>query len=181
MAARLTASFDELGDWVAAYGFQSWGRNAVNFLRIKGFEDRYDHAAQRRLGSLEPGGFTRLGAAIRHGTHLLTTKAGTSNTLLVVVGDGLPYDDGYEHRYAQEDRRGAARGGHRGSRRRLRQRPLRDGARGDRARLGQRPARALEEPSEMARHVTPLFRTSLRRRRPAAAGLGTTSNGAVRS
>ncbi len=109
LAARLTAGFDELGDRVACHGFQSWGRHAVNYLRVKGFDDRYDHAAQRRLAALEPGGFTRLGAAIRHGTHLLATKAGTSNTLLVVVGDGLPYDDGYEQRYAQEDCRRALR------------------------------------------------------------------------
>ena len=43
---------------------------------------------------------------------------------------------------------------------------------------GNVPHRALEEPSEMARHVTPLFRTSLKEA-AAAAGRGTTSNGAV--
>jgi nitric oxide reductase activation protein len=103
VAARLIATLDELGDRVAGYGFQSWGRNGVRFLRIKEFDDRYDLAAQKRLAAMEPGGFTRLGAAIRHGTHLVTEKSGTINTLLIVVGDGLPYDDGYEHRYAQED------------------------------------------------------------------------------
>lgn len=107
VAARLTASLAELGDRVATYGFQSWGRQRVHYLRVKSFDDRYDHAAQRRLASLEPGGFTRLGAAVRHGTHLLTNRSGTSNNLLIVVGDGLPYDDGYEHRYAQADCRRA--------------------------------------------------------------------------
>jgi nitric oxide reductase activation protein len=103
VAARLIATLDELGDRVAGYGFQSWGRSGVRFLRIKEFDDRYNLAAQQRLAAMEPGGFTRLGAAIRHGTHLLVEKSGTINTLLIVVGDGLPYDDGYEHRYAQED------------------------------------------------------------------------------
>jgi nitric oxide reductase activation protein len=103
VAARLIATLDELGDRVAGYGFQSWGRNGVRFLRIKEFDDRWDLAAQRRIASMEPGGFTRLGAAVRHGTHIVTEKSGTINTLLIVVGDGLPYDDGYEHRYAQED------------------------------------------------------------------------------
>lgn len=103
VAARLIATLDQLGDRVAGYGFQSWGRNGVQFLRIKDFDDRYDLGAQKRLAALEPGGFTRLGAAIRHGTHLVTERSGTVNTLLIVVGDGLPYDDGYEHRYAQED------------------------------------------------------------------------------
>lgn len=107
LAARLIGTFEELGDRVAGYGFQSWGRNGVRFLRIKSFEDRYDVAAQRRLAAMEPGGFTRLGAAIRHGCHLATEKSGVRNTLLVVVGDGFPYDDGYESRYAQEDSRRA--------------------------------------------------------------------------
>jgi hypothetical protein len=103
IAARLIATLAELGDRVAGYGFQSWGRNGVRFLRIKEFDDRWDLSSQRRLAAMEPGGFTRLGAAVRHGTHIVTDKSGCINTLLIVVGDGLPYDDGYEHRYAQED------------------------------------------------------------------------------
>ena len=31
------------------------------------------------------------------------TEAGTPNRLLVVLSDGLPYDDGYEGRYAEAD------------------------------------------------------------------------------
>lgn len=107
VAARLISVMDRLGDRVAGYGFQSFGANSIRFQRIKDFDDRFDLAAQRRLAAMEPGGFTRLGAAVRHGTHLLTDRAGTPNTLLIVVGDGLPYDDGYEHRYAQEDSRRA--------------------------------------------------------------------------
>jgi nitric oxide reductase NorD protein len=107
LAAKLTAALDELGDRVATYGFYSRGRESVRFLRVKEFDDRYDHAAERRLAALAPGGYTRLGAAIRHATFLVSRKAGTSQLLLVVVGDGLPYEDGYEHRYAQEDSRRA--------------------------------------------------------------------------
>lgn len=163
LAARLTAAFDELGDRVASYGFQSWGRDRVQFLRVKGFDDRYDHAAQHRLASLEPGGFTRLGAAIRHATYLLSKQAGTGNTLLIVVGDGLPYDDGYEHRYAQEDSRRAlgeaVRAGvacacvsvRSGTEPEVLERVW-----------GNVPYRALEKPSDLARHATPLFRGALR-------------------
>jgi nitric oxide reductase NorD protein len=107
LAGRLTAALEELGDRVATFGFYSRGREAVRFLRVKEFDDRFDHAAQRRLAALVPGGYTRLGAAIRHGTQLLTDRAGTAQLLLVLVGDGLPYEDGYEHRYAQEDSRHA--------------------------------------------------------------------------
>ena len=107
LAADLTASLDRLGDHVAAYGFYSRGRESVRFLRIKQFEQRFDHAARRRLGAIEPSGFTRLGAAVRHATHLLQSQALATNMVLVLIGDGLPYDDGYENRYARTDTRRA--------------------------------------------------------------------------
>ncbi|WP_427925112.1 nitric oxide reductase activation protein NorD [Streptomyces sp. cg40] len=106
---RLTRGFEELGDRVGAYGFYSRGRENVRFLRIKEFDGRYDQAAQARLAALQPAGFTRLGAAVRHATGILARGAGTSNLLLVVVGDGLPYDHGYEDHYAREDSRTALR------------------------------------------------------------------------
>jgi len=107
VVAELTSAFESLGARVGAFAFQSWGRGNVQFLRIKDYSDRYDGAAQQRLGALKPGGFTRLGAAIRHGAFVAKSKSGAVNNLLVVVGDGLPYDDGYEHRYAEEDCRRA--------------------------------------------------------------------------
>ncbi|MGQ0624012.1 MAG: nitric oxide reductase activation protein NorD [Sporichthyaceae bacterium] len=107
VAANLTEALDALGDRVALYAFQSWGRANTNFLRVKGFEDRYDDGAVRRLASLEPGGFTRLGAAVRHAETVIREEAGTAHRLLIVVGDGLPYDDGYEHEYAEADSRRA--------------------------------------------------------------------------
>jgi Mg-chelatase subunit ChlD len=107
VAANLTEALEALGDRVALFGFQSWGRANTNFLRVKGFDDRYDDAAVHRLASLEPGGFTRLGAAVRHAEALLREEAGTPHNLLIVVGDGLPYDDGYEHAYAEADSRRA--------------------------------------------------------------------------
>jgi Mg-chelatase subunit ChlD len=107
LVARLTAALDHLGDRVATYGFSSEGRNAVQFVRVKEFGDRYDHAARQRLAALSPRGFTRLGAAVRHGTHLLDTRAGTAKKLLILVGDGFPYDTGYEGRYAESDSRQA--------------------------------------------------------------------------
>jgi Mg-chelatase subunit ChlD len=172
LAARLTAMLDQIGDRVATYGFYSRGRHAVRFLRVKDFGDRFDGAAERRLSALSPGGYTRLGAAIRHATHLLTARAGTSMMLLVVIGDGLPYEDGYEHRYAQEDSRQA----------------LREAvARGVGCACisvrsstedevlqrvwGEFPHRRLDDAASLASHVRPLFRDALRdaaaSRRPA--------------
>jgi hypothetical protein len=103
VAGRLTAAFDRLGVRVAAFGFHSYGRDAVEYLRVKSFDAPFDLAARRRLASLEPSGFTRLGAVVRHGTRMLTTRAGTTRMLLVLIGDGLPYDDGYAHEYAIAD------------------------------------------------------------------------------
>jgi nitric oxide reductase NorD protein len=107
LAGELTASLDDLGDRVAAYGFYSRGKDSVRFLRIKGFGDLFDTAAKRRLRAVTPTGFTRLGAALRHGTHLLQSQALAKNMILVLIGDGLPYDDGYENTYARADTRQA--------------------------------------------------------------------------
>jgi nitric oxide reductase activation protein len=163
LAGRLTAVLDELGDRVATYGFYSRGREAVRFLRVKDFDDRFDHAAERRLAALAPGGYTRLGAAIRHATHLVANRAGTSQMLLVLVGDGLPYEDGYEHRYAQEDSRQALREA-------VAQGvgcacvSVRSSTEADVLERvwGAVPHRRLEDAGELARHVRPLFGDALK-------------------
>jgi nitric oxide reductase NorD protein len=102
-AAALTVALHELGDRVALYAFQSQGRSAVHLLPVKRFDDSLDALVMQRLGSLTPGAYSRLGAAIRHGTAVITEKAGTSRRLLVVLSDGLAYDHGYERVYGAAD------------------------------------------------------------------------------
>lgn len=102
-AATLIAGLEEVGDRVGAYAFRSHGRKDVRFLRIKGFDQRFDAAALGRLSAIEPSGFTRLGAAIRYGTHLAEHEAATPHKLLIVVSDGFPYETDYESTYAAED------------------------------------------------------------------------------
>ncbi len=109
LAGDLTVALERLGDRVGTYGFYSRGKDAVRFLRIKSFNARFDSAAKRRLRSVQPSGFTRIGAAIRHATHVLESQALAKNMVLLVIGDGLPYDDGYEDRYARSDARQAIR------------------------------------------------------------------------
>ena len=104
-AAVLADALCSLGDRVAVFGFRSRGRRSVSLLRVKDFDDHLTGTAYGRLAGLAPGGYTRLGAAIRHGAHLLDTRAGTERRLLVVLSDGFPYDDGYEGRYAEADAR----------------------------------------------------------------------------
>jgi nitric oxide reductase activation protein len=52
--------------------------------------------------ALVTNGYTRLGAPLRHLTHRLLAQA-TERRLLIVIGDGLISDDGYEGRYAWAD------------------------------------------------------------------------------
>lgn len=106
-ASALLDSLEALGDRVAAYGFHSRGRAAVHFVRIKAFDDALDARAYARLNGLEPGSFTRLGAAVRHATRLLETRSGTPRRLLVVLSDGFAYDHGYEGASAEADARRA--------------------------------------------------------------------------
>lgn len=106
-AAALTIALHELGDRVALYAFQSQGRSAVHLVPVKRFDDHFDAMVMRRLSSLTPGAYSRLGAAVRHGTAVMTEKAGTSRRLLVVLSDGLAYDHGYERLYGAADVRRA--------------------------------------------------------------------------
>ena len=96
VVANLTVALHDLGDRVALYAYHSQGRSAVSMVPVKRFDDQLDSQVIRRLNSLEPGAYSRLGAAIRHGSAVLEARGGTSRRLLVVLSDGLAYDHGYE-------------------------------------------------------------------------------------
>jgi nitric oxide reductase activation protein len=106
-AANLTVALHDLGDRVALYAYYSQGRGAVSMMPVKRFDDHLDAQVMRRLNSLEPGAYSRLGAAIRHGSAVLEARGGTSRRLLVVLSDGLAYDHGYERAYGAVDARRA--------------------------------------------------------------------------
>ena len=106
-AADLTVALHDLGDRVALYAYYSQGRGAVSMVPVKRFDDHLDAQVMRRLNSLEPGAYSRLGAAIRHGSAVLEARGGTSRRLLVVLSDGLAYDQGYERVYGAADARRA--------------------------------------------------------------------------
>ena len=106
-AATLTATLEELGDRVAVYVFRSYGRHAIQLSTIKTFGQRFGAAEQARLDRTRPSGYTRLGAGIRCAGEILESRAGTQNRLLLLFSDGLPYEDGYDGRYAEADTRTA--------------------------------------------------------------------------
>ena len=75
-------------------------RHRVEVRCLKDFDDpRF--VPPSRLG-LETGGYTRLGAPLRHLTSRLLAQP-SERRLLIVIGDGLISDDGYEGRYAWAD------------------------------------------------------------------------------
>ncbi|ODQ99639.1 MorD protein [Mycobacterium intermedium] len=75
-------------------------RHRVEVRCLKDFRDsRY--VAPGSLG-LMTGGYTRLGAPIRHLTSRLLAQP-SERRLLIVIGDGLMSDEGYEGRYAWAD------------------------------------------------------------------------------
>jgi Mg-chelatase subunit ChlD len=106
-AASLLYALHDLGDRVALYGFRSLGRNAVHVVPVKRFDEHLDARVVPRLGALAPGAYTRLGAAIRHGTTVLESHGGTPRRILVVISDGFAYDHGYEGEYGEADARRA--------------------------------------------------------------------------
>jgi nitric oxide reductase activation protein len=79
----------------------------VQFQEVKAFRDRVDLAVRCRLGGLRPSGYTRLGAAIRHGGAILEQRSGAPRRLLIVISDGFAYDHGYEGAYGEADARRA--------------------------------------------------------------------------
>lgn len=87
----MAEALDSLGDPFAIYGFTSEGRFRVDLFAVKDFGEPYDERAERRLGSLEPRQFTRLGAVLRHGVRRLDGVDALIK-LLVVLTDGRPYD-----------------------------------------------------------------------------------------
>jgi hypothetical protein len=75
-------------------------RHHVEVSCLKGFEDRR-FVPPSRLG-LSTAGYTRLGAPLRHMTSRLLAQP-SERRLLIVIGDGLISDEGYEGRYAWAD------------------------------------------------------------------------------
>lgn len=75
-------------------------RHRVEVRCLKDF-DQPRFVAPSRVG-LVAGGYTRLGAPIRHLTSRLLAQR-SERRLLILIGDGLMSDEGYEGRYAWAD------------------------------------------------------------------------------
>jgi von Willebrand factor type A domain len=92
--ALMAEALDSLEDPFAIYGFSTEGRFRVDMFSVKSFSDPYDEHVRYRLGNLEPGNLTRMGAVLRHATSKLE-QVQAKVKLMVIMTDGRPYDMEY--------------------------------------------------------------------------------------
>lgn len=103
----LGEALHSIGDAFAMYGFSSVKRQQVRLLMIKNFLEQYNDNVRGRILALKPGYYTRMGAAIRQMTRVLSDQP-ESKRLLLIITDGKPNDiDHYEGRFGIEDTRQA--------------------------------------------------------------------------
>ena len=88
--------------------FHSQTRNHIKYVTIKDFDESW-HKAKHRVGALEPEGYTRIGAPLRHASNVLQ-KRDSKNRWVVLLSDGKPNDyDRYEGKYGVHDIKQALR------------------------------------------------------------------------
>ena len=103
--AALAWGLDACGDSFAIHAFSSLKRSRVFLQEAKHFDEPMGPEVEARIAALQPGHYTRLGAAIRHVSAGLS-RAGRKRRLLLVITDGKPNDlDHYEGRHGIEDSR----------------------------------------------------------------------------
>lgn len=88
--------------------FYSKTRNHSSYLTIKDFDEDWNKA-KFKVGAVEPSGYTRIGAALRHSGAMLD-KRETKNKWVILISDGKPNDyDKYEGKYGVNDVKQALR------------------------------------------------------------------------
>ncbi len=90
----IAEALEGLGDEYAIYGFSGYGRENIEFLRIKDFSEPYSERVRRKVGAIEPRKSTRMGPAIRHTVSKLS-GSGKRMKVLILLSDGYPQDFDY--------------------------------------------------------------------------------------
>ncbi|MCC5918075.1 MAG: VWA domain-containing protein [Cryomorphaceae bacterium] len=89
-------------------GFYSKTRNYSNYISLKSFEEDWIKV-RNRIGAAEPGGYTRIGAALRHAGARMDMR-NTKNKWIILLSDGKPNDfDRYEGKHGIQDVKQALR------------------------------------------------------------------------
>ncbi|MCB9032535.1 MAG: VWA domain-containing protein [Chitinophagales bacterium] len=82
--------------------FYSKTRNYTVYQTIKAFDDSWQNA-KYIVGAVQPCGYTRIGAALRHATQLIAQRS-SKNKWVILLSDGKPNDyDKYEGSYGIYD------------------------------------------------------------------------------
>lgn len=97
-----------LGDPIMVAGFNSNTRHDCKFIQWKDFDEPWGKFLNE-VDEIMPSGYTRIGPAIRHATHILS-KRREKHKLLLIFTDGRPTDfDRYEGSHGLGDVRQAVR------------------------------------------------------------------------
>jgi nitric oxide reductase activation protein len=104
----LCEALHAIGDQYAVYGYSGQGKELVDFLVMKDFDDPIGGRTAHRLGGIGPLHQNRDGAAVRHATRKLLARQAKTR-LLVLISDGRPLDDGYKDDYSLDDTKMALR------------------------------------------------------------------------
>jgi len=100
---------DEYGIEFEIDGFFSKTRNHTSYITLKAFDEPWSRG-KMRIGSAQPMGYTRIGAALRHATAILRNRPQRHTKWIILLSDGKPTDyDRYEGRYGIEDIKQALR------------------------------------------------------------------------
>ncbi len=102
----LCEALEVVGDRFAIAGFSGTGPLGVDYYRIKDMAAPFDNTVKGRIDAMAPQRSTRMGAAIRHATALLSPVQARVR-LILILGDGFPNDLAYKGPYAVEDTRRA--------------------------------------------------------------------------
>ncbi|MCB9663570.1 MAG: VWA domain-containing protein [Alphaproteobacteria bacterium] len=98
----IAAVAERLDDRLQVRAFASNTRNRCRVWEVKDQAERWS-TVRGRLFALEPQGYTRIGAALRHATAELARQPAAAR-LLLLVGDGKPTDyDRYEGAHGRAD------------------------------------------------------------------------------
>lgn len=88
--------------------FYSKTRNYSTYLTLKDFDESWAKG-KLKIGAVEPQGYTRIGAALRH-TGFRLEQRNTKNKWVILISDGKPNDyDKYEGKYGIQDVKQALR------------------------------------------------------------------------
>lgn len=103
----MAGAMEILGDRYGIYGFSGMRRSRCELFHVKHLDEPYGEKVKKRISSIIPSEYTRMGPPIRHATRLLK-EIDAKVRLIITLSDGKPEDyDDYKGEYAIEDTRHA--------------------------------------------------------------------------